>query len=637
MNCRKGIVALAALLLWAGGPARANDLSVEAVFDRQEISLDENLNMSIRITGSHQVIKRPPAVPSIAGFTSYYTGRASHFTFSGGASENSTEFNFVLMPKAAGRFTVPSIDVEVNDTVYRTEPILITVLAAGGQTVRQPSGGAPARSMTSQFPAPFVSGSQPTVAAPYVTGEEDEDIFVKAWVNKSTAYPNEPVILTYSIYTRRDTQFEGFEDELVANGFWLEEFPMGRELDRQVVRLEGRKYLRADVKKMALFATAPGALAVQPGSLRVAVEAPGQDSIFDDFFNDPFFSGGFFRRRIPKILTTATIPITVLPFPEAGKPASFTGVVGQYRMTVTADKRVVKENEPVTLTIDIEGEGNLETLERPVLPELKNVQIYETDTRTQLVKQADRVYGRKTFEVVLIPREAGSLELPPLQMPYFDPYRKVYETVRGPAFTFDVKPGEAGERIDRLARAPKREAFAKKVEKEAEGIYTILTDLASLRSRGARNLTSSGLAVLDVLLALLVIGLAVRRRAVLRLEANQPLKRRKLAPHRLRKDLAALAKLARKSGPAEDRRFFEEVHRSFLHYLADRLNLSRQGVTFVQIDEALAGQGRADALRDRVRALSETCERVRFADVAANGERKRECLHVLEEIFRELG
>jgi hypothetical protein len=239
--------------------------------------------------------------------------------------------------------------------------------------------------------------------------------------------------------------------------------------------------------------------------------------------------------------------------------------------------------------------------------------------------------------VVLIPREAGAIELPPVLLPYFDPYRKVYETLRGPAFTFEVKPGEAGERMDRLGRAPEREAFAKKIEKEAEGIYTILTDLKSVRSRDAGRLAGSGLALLDALLALAVLGLAVRRRSALLLDANQALKRRKLAPQRIRKDLGALAKLSRKSTPGDDRRFFEEVHRSFLQYLADRLNLSRQGVTLLQIEGALAEQGGDPALGERVRVLSELCDGVRFADQQADGERKRECLKMLEEIFRELG
>jgi hypothetical protein len=100
---------------------------------------------------------------------------------------------------------------------------------------------------------------------------EDDNIFVQAWVDRKTLYQNEQMLLTYSLYTRYDTRYEGFEKEPETSGFWIEEFPMDRDVPRETVKVNGKRYVKADVKKLALFPTSPGNYTIQPGSLKVSI------------------------------------------------------------------------------------------------------------------------------------------------------------------------------------------------------------------------------------------------------------------------------------------------------------------------------------------------------------------------------
>ena len=155
------------------------------------------------------------------------------------------------------------------------------------RTQASPQGVAPQSSRPSPGTQP-VPQDQTFVVSPGT----DDNIFVQAWVDRKTLYQNEQMLLTYSLYTRYDTRYEGFDKEPETSGFWIEEFPMGRDVPRETVRQNGKRYVKADVKKLALFPTAPGNYTIQPGTLKVSIrEEPQGSNAFDEFFSDSFFTG----------------------------------------------------------------------------------------------------------------------------------------------------------------------------------------------------------------------------------------------------------------------------------------------------------------------------------------------------------
>ena len=156
-----------------------------------------------------------------------------------------------------------------------TRPRIASAHTRQGSLAGAVSATAP--SQQSPTPAPQTGGGQASVQEPpaaYVPA--DTNIYVAAAVDKTTVYPNEQVLLTYSLFTRYDTRYEGFGEEPEMSGFWIEEFPPEREIRRETVRVNGKQYVKAEIRQIALFPTAPASYQIKPGTLKASIRQEQQ-------------------------------------------------------------------------------------------------------------------------------------------------------------------------------------------------------------------------------------------------------------------------------------------------------------------------------------------------------------------------
>ncbi|MBI3999284.1 MAG: protein BatD, partial [Candidatus Omnitrophica bacterium] len=428
----------------------ADEPELSASIDKQSAHVNEEIHLNVRIVGVRDAIQAPH-LPALEEFETFYSGRSSRFSFINGRSESMTEFNYVLIPRSPGRFVVRPIEIKIGNKIYTTNQLEISV--EPGQTVpaqstrtllpamRTPSGGMPLTPMASQ---PLRPASNAPSSQGISDKEIDENIFLRAIPSQTVVYTNQQLILSYLLYTRYDTRYEGFIEEPETSGFWIEEFPMDQDVGRDTEVVNGKKYVRADIKKMALFPTAPGIYTIKPGVVKTSVQIEQPDSsMMDEFFSSSFFSGsGLFARRVEKHLAPTPIQIQVKALPDEGRPDSFKGAVGEFRMATQVDKRVVNQNEAVTLQISLEGEGNIETLVRPNLPEIPETKIYEADTQTQLFRSQNLIAGKKIFEVVMIPGEAGELKIPSIEFSFFNPKAERYMVLKSDPYKIKVNPSQ---------------------------------------------------------------------------------------------------------------------------------------------------------------------------------------------------
>ena len=308
--------------------ALADEPQLAAAVDKQNAHVNEEIHLSVKITGVRGNFQAPK-LPALESFEIFYSGRASHFSFINGQTESLTEFDYVLIPRSAGRFVLRPIEVTIDGKAYQTPQLEINV--EDGQTVapQQVPRQAPMvlRNSGSSQTTP-VSNAQPQAPSPPEMSGNDSRIFLRVVPSKLTLYTNEQLLLIYSLYTQLDTRYEGFEEEPETSGFWIEEFPMDQDLGRDTELVDGRKYVRADIKKLALFPTAPGEYLIKPGMIKASVQIQeNNSSMFDEFFNDSFFGGaGLFARRVEKRMTHPPIKIEVKPLPDV-KTKSVAGSV----------------------------------------------------------------------------------------------------------------------------------------------------------------------------------------------------------------------------------------------------------------------------------------------------------------------
>ena len=164
---------------------------------------------------------------------------------------------------------------------------------------------------------------------------------------------------------------------------------------------------------------------------------------FDQFFNDPFFNNPFNSGvkdvKIP--LKGDPIKVNVQDLPD-NAPASFTGAVGKFNYEVSVDKKEVKAHDPVTLKLKISGKGNIKLIDPPEISFPPDFETYDPKENSNLNASVGGVTGSKTFEYLLIPRNAGEYKIPIANFSYFDLDKKVYQEVNSPEIIIKVGKGD---------------------------------------------------------------------------------------------------------------------------------------------------------------------------------------------------
>ena len=181
-------------------------------------------------------------------------------------------------------------------------------------------------------------------------------------------------------------------------------------------------------------------------TLSVAVEFPQAQSAHmqDPFFGrNRAFGGGMLNRLFVQAervdLATGPMQIEVLPLPTEGQPESFSGAVGNFNMQLFTDTERTELGEPITLSIQIVGEGNFSRINGPALPDSPNWRSYDPDS-VMKTDDSNSMRGAKRFDYIMIPQAVGQLEVSPVEFSYFDPSTESYVALQTPAFSVEVTP-----------------------------------------------------------------------------------------------------------------------------------------------------------------------------------------------------
>jgi len=614
----------------------AQEVQVVTTINKGKISMDEDLRLKVKIVGKAGNIDRP-RLPEFQGFTSYYAGRSSSFSFINGQSQASTEFSFTLVPKSPGAYQLAPIEIRVDNVNYRSNPIAVEVLpiqqSAGSVPVSTP-GTISTQSASSPTQQPVVSRSKDQNIVP---PGENPYIFLITELDKTDAFPNEQIIMTYKLYTSMPAEIGYYVELPKVSGFWVEDIPPDKNIQPRRVTMNGRTYTEAEIKKVVLFPTRPGPQTIEPGDVEAEVktQAPVRARGLDSFFDDDFFGNNFFQRREKMTLKGQNLNVNVRAFPTQDQPARFSGAVGQFQMDASIDNAKAKQNEPVTLTVIIQGEGNIDTIERPWVPDLPQFRVYDSDMATEINRKTLPLRGYKTFKILFIPNEAGSQTIPSLQFHYFDPKKKAYITLNTPQFNINVEPGEAP--APQETRSGEKTQQREELKIEGKDIRFIkLGYVASDREHLMSQLSTLLLSV-DAVLLLLLAGILTYKRRELHLNQNLELKRAYLAKGHLVKRLKKLEKLKQSSHESQKREFVTLARRAMNQYISDKFNLhSPQSVTVPEIIQALKEHDGKPELIQGIKSFYDRCDQVEFAYSQLTDKEEEDVLFLINDILKFL-
>jgi hypothetical protein len=538
--------------------APADEPKVSAEFNRAETRVGDPVSLTVTVEGGS--VEGEPEVRPGNDYHVLFQGQSRNFTFVNGEFSSSTTYTFRVIPRKEGTIAVGPIDVRVDGKTYEVSPLNLTVRSDTDEPPQQP---APPREDRGGDPA------------------DDGGLFITTDVNRDTIYVNQQTTLTFRFYQGLQTSVlsQPSYTPPSTTGFLKEELGDQKQF---TVRRTGRVYKVTEIQT-ALFPTRTGRLQIGGAEVECIVQDRSRRS------HDPFsvFRSGIFGERKVK-LRSKPLEVQVLPLPSRGRPADFDGAVGSFSLSVKADTATVRTNEPVTIRATISGPGSVTTLGSLELPAPEGVRLFDSGQEVSTRVKGGEVQAEKVITWILVPTSPRPLQIPSLQLAYFDPKAGRYRRTVSDPLTVQVLPGDAPDLVT---------SGGVPTSLVGRDIRYLKTDFDGLRWGKTAGPLGPVPWIHGLPLAILVAALIVhgRRR---RLESDAVALRRSSAQRRAR---------ARLRSQGEDDRP-ERVAEILEAYLADRIGDPAMGATRAQLLDQVSHHGIAADLLEETRSFLEECD-----------------------------
>ncbi len=556
------------------------------------VRVGEPFQMAVQVNADAANIKLPE-MSAFKVLRSLGRSQSSSVSIINGKVSQSTEvaFNYIVQANQEGTQEIGPVEVTVDKKTYQSTPVTVQVVAGNASTQPQQQG----------------SGTDGTDSQPdnSQVQSDNREVFLEVLTDRKQVYQGEYINASIKFFSRVNVASITNESFPTFDGFFKQEIetPPLRQLDQETVN--GVPHLTGVLRKYVLFPQKSGTLTINPCKVEAGINQRVQSrsrSIFDDFFG-----GGV--QTVPREATSRPVTITVLPLPE-GKPASFSGGVGQMKFDATIDKTEVKANDPVTLKVTVSGNGNMKFVDAPRINFPPDFEVYDPKINTSL--NATSTAGSKTFEYLIIPRHGGTYKIPAIEFSYFDPQAKQYRTLRSNEYTLTVERGE-----EQPGQTVVSGVTREDVKYLGKDIRYLKTDKVKLRHMG-ENFFGTWKFWLWYLIPLIAFTIIVYlRRNYIRKYANVALVKNKKANRYAAKRLKQARGFMDKN---QKEQFYEELSRALWGYLSDKLNipvaeLSKDNVKAAmeqhQVDAALAGE---------FTGVIDDCEFARYAPSAVGSD-----------------
>ena len=540
-----------------------------------------------------------------------YTSQSSSTSFVNGKRTSSftLTYTYTLMASKEGTFTIPPATIKVDGEQYTSNGVRISVLPPD-----QPANASAASQPTSN------SGSGQTAKGGQTSNSASDlssNIFMRTLVSKTKVHEQEAILLSYKLY------FAGVDVAQLTNntrlpefkGFLKQELEIG-EIQTELEHYNGRNYQTAVLYRTLLFPQRSGDITIDPAQFEALLRVQNRAqvrSIFDDFFNS--------YTTATKALTSPGVTIHVSALP-AGKPMGFSGGVGQFNISSAISSTDLQANEAVTLTLTIQGAGNMKLLKTPAVDWPEGFEVYDPKVTNNFRNSTSGVSGTKTIEYLAIPRAGGTYAIPPIQFSYYDTQADDYKTLTTPEYTLHIARSANEE-----ANAAVVNNFVQKEDIQQLGSdirYIYANELPEFKIRKS-TVTFGTLAfwlcylIPALLAALLFIIFRKKIKENADITRVRYKKANKVAQRRL-KTAEQLLKADNKTA------FFEEIERAAWTYLSDRLSIPTAQLNKENIAQILAAKGVAEALIKDVLHVLSTAEFARYAPTSD---------HAMQDIYND--
>jgi hypothetical protein len=433
-------VLLASLAL--SGLARAADGTIRSEVDARKVGVEDQVQLTITLEGGGALSEEAP-LPSLTNLKLVGgPSLSTQISFVNGRMSQSRTWVYVVQPLAVGRAEVGAVKARFG-AAEETAPAIPIDVVSGSVKPR-----APAHRPVDPFGRgdpfeDFFGGRRERAPA------AEPRLLVEAAPSRQSLHVGEPLLLTYYLYTQTNVTGMQFSEEPQYAGFWAEDIERPEIPAGEAATVEGIPYRRFPIRVKLLFPTRAGKITIPAAILKITVP---RQSFFD--------SGAVVQRPI------RAVTVDVLPIPEE---PGFSGAVGRFRATAALDRPSLAIGEAATLRFKVEGTGNLKWIDRGPEVTVPGARVFPPQTKSDLKAGPSGISGSRTWEFVVVPQTAGTLEVPSLAFSFFDPKAGKVIKSETPSLPLRVEGGAAAALLPAPLPGP--------VAGRREGTMPLRTDL----------------------------------------------------------------------------------------------------------------------------------------------------------------
>ncbi len=392
-----GIV-VSGILLVAASPAAASEPGLEVHLQPTRFGVDDLVQLTIRVT------EPPPdlQVPKLGELNNLEVvggpSTGSEFSFVNGVASRSQTFTYVLRARRPGPASVGPVTARAGDKELRANPVSAEVVEG---SVAPPSR----RGRRSPFTNDPFADLIPRRAPPRI------EVVLRHDLSARNVTVGQPLVATVYLDSTVSSLYDfNWRTAPSYPGFWAQRLDNPDQVTPDVVEIDGTRFYRYRVLQSVLVPLKSGSIEIPVVEAAIGVRSSG------------FFDSGQLVERSTPVRT-----IEVVGRPSA--PDGFSGAVGDLRYSASLEPAEIEYGQSAVMTVKLEGRGNLPLVETPVrFPDNIECEIYPPEEDSRVKVDGSGIHGSRTWQMTVVPRGSGPIELGGVDLSVFDPSTGSYVT-----------------------------------------------------------------------------------------------------------------------------------------------------------------------------------------------------------------
>ena len=282
------------------------------------------------------------------------------------------------------------------------------------------------------------------------TGEDPykkirQNLFLKLEVDKHTCFVGEPLVATFKLYSRLESR-----SNVIKNpgfyGFSVYDMVGVNDKVQSEEKLNGRWFDVHTIRKLQLYPLEAGIFTIDAMELtnevefsRTLVKKPTKQEIRENMYDTAQESQHGANNEVYKMnFKSNPLVIDVKPLPRKNSADTFAGAVGSFSINVYVQKDSLLRNEEDSLLVKIDGAGNFQRVNAPIIHWPGNFETFEPSVKDSLDKEQVPLTGQRKFNYVFVSNRPGFYTIPSISFSFFDLKKEAYKTVSTKPFTIFV-------------------------------------------------------------------------------------------------------------------------------------------------------------------------------------------------------